>query len=385
MICAMIRWHCSVCEKLQKAKIELSQMLQTEINLPFITATADGPKHLQMTITRAKFEQLCNDLFERTLKPCEQALQAAKLTPDKIDEVILVGGSTRIPRIQELVRNFFGKEPSKNVNPDEVVAIGAAIQGAVLAGEVTDVLLLDVTPLTLGIETLGGVMTPMIPANTTIPTRKTEIFSTATDNQTSVEIHVLQGERPMARDNRSLGRFHLDGIPPAPRGVPQIEVTFDIDANGILTVTARDKATGKQQDIRITASSGLSKEEIERMKREAQEHAAEDKKRREEVELRNQADQLVYQTDKQLQELGDKIPAEHRTRIEQAKERLSDAIKNNPSDIRPAMDALTKAWNDASAAMYQAAGATTSGNASSTGSSSTPGVEDAEFTVVDDK
>ncbi|MCS7303056.1 MAG: Hsp70 family protein, partial [Candidatus Kapabacteria bacterium] len=314
--------------------------------------------------------------------------QAAKLTPDKIDEVILVGGSTRIPRIQELVRNFFGKEPSKSVNPDEVVAVGAAIQGAVLAGEVTDVLLLDVTPLTLGIETLGGVMTPMIPANTTIPTRKTEIFSTATDNQTSVEIHVLQGERPMARDNRSLGRFHLDGIPPAPRGVPQIEVTFDIDANGILTVTARDKATGKQQDIRITASSGLSREEIERMKREAQEHAAEDKKRREEVELRNQADQLVYQTEKQLREFGDKIPAEHRTRLEQAKERLSDAIKNNPSDIRPAMDALTKAWNDASAAMYQAtsASSTTSGaRGSDGGASSTPGVEDAEFTVVDDK
>jgi molecular chaperone DnaK len=376
-------------EAAEKAKIELSQMLQTEINLPFITATSEGPKHLQMTITRAKFEQLCNDLFERTLKPCEQALQAAKLTPDKIDEVILVGGSTRIPRIQELVRTFFGKEPSKNVNPDEVVAIGAAIQGAVLSGEVTDVLLLDVTPLTLGIETLGGVMTPMIPANTTIPTRKTEIFSTATDNQTSVEIHVLQGERPMARDNRSLGRFHLDGIPPAPRGVPQIEVTFDIDANGILTVTARDKASGKQQDIRITASSGLSKEEIERMKRDAQEHAAEDKKRREEVELRNQADQLVYQTDKQLQELGEKMPADHRTRIEQAKERLKDAIKNNPSDIRPAMDALTKAWNDASAALYQTAGATagsdTSGSSAASSSASTSGVEDAEFTVVDDK
>lgn len=377
-------------EAAEKAKCELSQMLQTEINLPFITATADGPKHLQMTITRAKFEQLCNDLFERTLKPCEQALQAAKLTPDKIDEVILVGGSTRIPRIQELVRNFFGKEPSKSVNPDEVVAVGAAIQGAVLSGEVTDVLLLDVTPLTLGIETLGGVMTPMIPANTTIPTRKTEIFSTATDNQTSVEIHVLQGERPMARDNRSLGRFHLDGIPPAPRGVPQIEVTFDIDANGILTVTARDKATGKQQDIRITASSGLSKEEIERMKRDAQEHAAEDKKRREEIELRNQADQLVYQTDKQLQELGDKLSAEHRSGIEQAKERLQDAIKNNPADIRPAMDALTKAWNDASAAMYQASstgGGSTSGTTtgSGDGSAATPGVEDAEFTVVDDK
>ncbi|MCE5304402.1 molecular chaperone DnaK, partial [bacterium] len=249
-------------EAAEKAKIELSQQLQTDVNLPFITATDEGPKHLNMTITRAKFESLCIDLFERSLGPCEQALKDAKLTPSQIDEVILVGGSTRIPKVQELVRNFFGKEPSKNVNPDEVVAIGAAIQGAVLSGDVTDVLLLDVTPLTLGIETLGGVLTPMIPANTTIPTKKSEIFSTAADSQTSVEIHILQGERPLAKDNRSLGRFHLDGIPPAPRGVPQIEVTFDIDANGILSVSARDKATGKEQNIRIESSSGLSKDEV---------------------------------------------------------------------------------------------------------------------------
>jgi len=375
-------------EAAEKTKIELSQMLQTDVNLPFITATADGPKHLNLSITRAKFEQLCADLFEGTLRPCEQAMKDAKLTPSQIDEVILVGGSTRIPKIQELVKNFFGKEPSKGVNPDEVVAVGAAIQGAVLTGEVTDVLLLDVTPLSLGIETLGGVLTTMIPANTTIPTKKSEVFSTASDNQPSVEVHILQGERQMARDNRSLGRFHLDGIPPAPRGVPQVEVTFDIDANGILNVSAKDKASGKEQNIRITSSSGLSQDEVEKMKRDAQEHAAEDKKLREEVELRNQADQLVFQTDKQIGEFADKLSDDQKSKINAAKDRLQDAIKNNPDDIKPAMDALNQAWNEASTSMYQQAGANPEPQAN-TGSGDQGGsdktVEDAEYTVVDDK
>ncbi|MBS1560046.1 MAG: molecular chaperone DnaK [Bacteroidetes bacterium] len=377
-------------EAAEKAKIELSQMLQTDVNLPFVTATADGPKHLNISISRAKFESLCVDLFDRSLRPCEQALKDAKLTPSQIDEVILVGGSTRIPKIQELVKNFFGKEPNKGVNPDEVVAVGAAIQGGVLAGDVKDVLLLDVTPLTLGIETMGGVLTPMIPANTTIPHRKTETFSTASDNQPSVEIHILQGERPMAADNKSLGKFHLDGIPPAPRGVPQVEVTFDIDANGILSVAAKDKASNKEQSIRITSSSGLSKDEVEAMKRTAQEHAAEDKKRKEEIELRNQADNLVYSSEKQLKEFDEKLDAATKENITKAKDRLADALKNNPADINPAMDALNQLWSEASSKMY-AQGAPDAGQpgagAGAAGSEEPQGgkVEEADYTIVDEK
>jgi molecular chaperone DnaK len=374
-------------EAAEKAKMELSQMLQTDVNLPFVTATQDGPKHLNIQITRAKFESLCTDLFERSLTPCEQALKDAKLTPSQISEVILVGGSTRIPKIQELVKNFFGREPSKNVNPDEVVAVGAAIQGGVLSGDVNDILLLDVTPLTLGIETLGGVTTPMITSNTTIPTRKTEIFSTATDSQTSVEIHVLQGERPMARDNRSLGRFHLDGIPPAPRGIPQVEVTFDIDANGILSVAAKDKATNKEQNIRIESSSGLSKEEVEKMRNEALKNSEEDKKRKAEIDMRNQADALVYSTEKQLKDLGDKISPANKQKIEAAKERLSKAIKDNASDIRTAMDELNNVWSAASTEMYQGAGGpapeSSAGNPGAE-SKKDDNVEEAEYTVVDD-
>ena len=328
---------------------------------------------------------MCSDLFDATLTPCEKALKDAKMTPSQIDDVILVGGSTRIPKVQEIVKNFFGKEPSKGVNPDEVVAIGAAIQGGVLAGDVTDVLLLDVTPLNLGIETMGGVMTPMIQANTTIPTKKTETYSTATDSQTSVEIHILQGERPMARDNRSLGRFHLDGIPPAPRGIPQVEVTFDIDANGILHVTAKDKASNKEQNIRITSSSGLEKDEIEKMKRDAQEHATEDKKRKEEIELRNQADNLVYSTDKQLSELADKMPADAKASIESAKERLADAIKNNGDDIRPAMDALNKLWSETSTQMYQNASTNEPSAQQDSKTDDQSNAEEADYTIVDDK
>jgi molecular chaperone DnaK len=383
-------------EAAEKAKTELSQMLQTDVNLPFITATAEGPKHLNINLTRAKFESLCADLFERTLAPVEKALQDAKLTPAQIDDVILVGGSTRIPKIQELVKNFFGKEPSKGVNPDEVVAVGAAIQGGVLSGDVQDVLLLDVTPLSLGIETLGGVMTPMITSNTTIPTKKSEIFSTASDSQTSVEIHILQGERPMARDNRSLGRFHLDGIPPSPRGIPQVEVTFDIDANGILHVMAKDKATGKEQNIRIESSSGLAKDEVEKMKKEAQEHSAEDKKRKDDIDVRNQADNLVYSTDKQLKDLGDKIPEEHKAKIVEAKEKLEAAIKDNPEGIRTAMDALNAVWSEASTQMYQGTGGPQGepppgadpgqgGAHEEPKTDSKSNVEEADYTVVEEK
>ncbi|MFN3194469.1 MAG: molecular chaperone DnaK [Chlorobiota bacterium] len=375
----------------EKAKIELSGSMQTDVNLPFITATQDGPKHLNLTITRSKFESLCDDLFQRTLKPCEQAVKDAGISNHEVDEIILVGGSTRIPKIQELVKEFFGKEPSKGVNPDEVVAIGAAIQGGVLGGDVTDVLLLDVTPLTLGIETLGGVLTPMIPSNTTIPTKKSEVFSTAADNQPSVEVHVLQGERKMAADNRSLGKFHLDGIPPAPRGVPQVEVTFDIDANGILNVYAKDKGTGKEQKIRIESSSGLSKEEIEKMKKDAEMNAEADKKKKEAVETRNQADALVASTNKQLEEVGEKLSQEQISAIESAKSRLETALKENEADLKPAMEELNKAWSEASQNMYgdpnaqgqpgAAPGGEPTGEANA---DSEDDVEEADYTVVDE-
>jgi molecular chaperone DnaK len=379
-------------EASEKAKMELSSQLQTDVNLPFITATAEGPKHLNTTITRTKFEQLTDELVRRTVDPCKAAMQDAGLTPNDIDEVILVGGSTRIPRVQQVVKELFGKEPHKGVNPDEVVGVGAAIQGGVLAGDVSDVLLLDVTPLSLGIETLGGVMTTLIPSNTTIPTRKSEIFSTAADSQTSVEIHVLQGERPMAADNRTLGRFHLDGIPPAPRGVPQVEVTFDIDANGILHVAAKDKATSKEQSIRITSSSGLDKDDIERMRREAQEHAADDKKRKEDVDLRNQADSLVFQTRKQLEDFKDQLDADTKSKLEDLSKRLEDALKAGvATDIKSAMDELNKTWNEASTKMYQNAqqpgagpdsGAANAGDGGAAGGSS---ATDADYEVVDDE
>jgi len=341
-------------EAAEKAKMELSTMMETEINLPFISADASGPKHLQMKLTRAMFEQLVEDLLQMTVGPVKQALADAGLQPSQVHEVVLVGGSTRIPRVQQIVRDLFGKEPHKGVNPDEVVAIGAAVQAGVLAGEVKDLLLLDVTPLSLGIETLGGVLTTLIPRNTTIPTRKSEVFSTAADSQPSVEVHVLQGERPMARDNRTLGRFHLDGIPLAPRGVPQIEVTFDIDANGIVNVSAKDKGTGKEQKITITASSGLSKDEVDRMMREAESHAAEDKRRKEEVETRNQADQAVYGAEKMLREMGEKVPASDRLAIETAVTDVKSAIeKNDAVAIKGALERLTAAQHKLAESLYK--------------------------------
>jgi molecular chaperone DnaK len=386
----------------ERAKIELSTTMQTEINLPFITADASGPKHLVKTLTRTKLEEMVRDIVERSVAPCRQAMKDAGVTADKIDEVVLVGGQTRMPFIQNLVKNLFGKEPHKGVNPDEVVAVGAAIQGGVLGGEVKDLLLLDVTPLTLAIETLGGVATPMIPRNTTIPTRKTETFSTAADNQTSVEIHVLQGERPMAGQNRTLGKFHLTGLPMAPRGVPQIEVTFDIDANGILNVTAKDMATSKDQKITITSSSGLSKEEVERMAKEADAHAAEDKTKREEIETRNQLDGMVYQTEKMLREHGDKISGSERGDVENA---LADAKKalegGEVQAMSTARDRLQQASHKLAEAMYKATagpaqpaagangaaphdGGAGAGSAAG-GQKKDEGVIDAEYVDVDEK
>lgn len=339
----------------EKAKIELSSSQKTNINLPFVTATDSGPKHLNMDITRAKFEQLIDDLVQHSLEPCKKALDDSKFSKNDIDQVILVGGSTRIPKIQEVVKKFFGKDPSKGVNPDEVVAVGAAIQGGVMSGDVEDVVLLDVTPLTLGIETLGGVMTQLIESNTTIPTSKTETFSTAADNQTSVEIHILQGERAKAQDNRTLGRFHLDGIPPAPRGVPQIEVTFDIDANGVMNVSAKDKGTGKEQNIRIESSSGLSEEEIEKMKDAAEEHAEEDEKVRERIEKLNKADSLIFSTEKQLDEHADKISDENKQKIKDALDKLKELHKEEKVDeIDDAIEEVNNAWSAASQEIYAA-------------------------------
>src|SRR5213596_2936290 len=347
-------------EAAEKAKMELSTVMETDINLPFITADQTGPKHLQNKLTRAKFEQLVEDLLQRTVGPTKQALSDAGLNPSKIDEVVLVGGSTRIPKVQQIVKELFGKEPHKGVNPDEVVAVGAAVQAGVLAGDVKDLLLLDVTPLSLGIETMGGVMTTLIPRNTTIPTRKSEIFSTASDSQTSVEVHVLQGERSLARDNRTLGKFHLVGIPPAPRGVPQIEVTFDIDANGIVNVSAKDLGTGKEQKITITASSGLAKDEVDRMMKEAEAHAEDDRKRREEIEVRNRADQAVYGAERLIRDTGEKLSAADRQAIETAMEGVKKASEgSDPAAVQRALDQLTAAQHKAAESLYkqQAAGA----------------------------
>lgn len=346
-------------EAAEKAKVELSTVMQAEVNLPFVTADASGPKHLTMTLTRAKLEQLVEDLVEKTIPPCRQALEDAKVSPADIDQVILVGGQTRMPAVQEAIQKFFGKEPGKGVNPDEVVALGAAIQAGVLGGEVKDVLLLDVTPLTLGIETLGGVATPLVPRNTTVPYRTSQIFSTAADSQTSVEVHVVQGERPMAANNKTLGRFILDGIPPAPRGVPQIEVAFDIDANGILNVSAEDKATGREQHITITASSGLSEDEIQQMVRQAKEHEAEDRRRKEEIETRNLADQAAYTADKTLRDLGDKVPADVRSDVEAKAAEVREALKGQDVElIKRKTQELTEAMQKIGATMYEQPGGT---------------------------
>jgi molecular chaperone DnaK len=378
-------------EAAEKAKMELSSVMETDISLPFITADASGPKHLSMKLTRAKFEQLVEDLLQRTVGPTKQALSDAGLDPSKIDEVVLVGGSTRIPRVQSIVKELFGKDPHKGVNPDEVVAVGAAIQAGVLAGEVKDLLLLDVTPLSLGIETLGGVMTTLIPRNTTIPTRKSEIFSTAADNQTSVEVHVLQGERPLARDNRTLGKFHLIGLPPAPRGIPQVEVTFDIDANGIVNVQAKDLGTGKEQKITITSSSGLSKDEVDKMMREAESHADDDKKRRDEIETRNRADQALYAAERMVKDAGDKLPAADRVAVEAAVEELKKASAGaDVAAVNAAIEGLNKAQHAAAENLYKqaqstgsGAGPSTDGAASEASGAKQGDVIDAE--VVDEK